>query len=334
MNDHRSATAKWRRRGVSIPGLFAFAVAITLTVPIWVPLALLADVVRGRLRLPIVRLGSFGVCWAWLETAGVLRAFGLWATGRAGIAEPHYALMRWWANSLMRALAATTGIRPRVENLEALRGGNAIVLSRHASLGDSLLSAWAIRGVADVEPRYVLKKELLFDPCLDVVGLRIPNHFLDREATDGSAELDALRELASGIRAGVVGVIFAEGTRANDRKRARALEKIAERDPERARRLTALRRLLPPRPAGSRALVEGAPHADVVFAWHTGFDGLDTLGGIIRKLAHPLPPVRFVVHRVPRCEVPTGDEFERWLDDRWLAMDVEVDEALNEEEMT
>ncbi len=72
--------------------------------------------------------------------------------------------------------------------------GDAIVLSRHASLGDSLLSGWALATELRLQPRYVLKKELLFDPCLDIVGLRVPNHFLDREASDGSVELDALRE--------------------------------------------------------------------------------------------------------------------------------------------
>jgi hypothetical protein len=123
-------------------------------------------------------------------------------------------------------------------------------------------------------------------------------------------------------------VIFSEGTRANPVKRERALEKIAERDPERAKRLGDLRRLLPPRPGGSAALVEGAPHADVVLAWHTGFDGLDSFGGIVAKLAAPLPPVRFVVRRVPRDDVPTGDAFVRWLDDEWLRLDAEVDAAL------
>ena len=87
--------------------------------------------------------------------------------------------------------------------------------------------------------------------------------------------------------------------------------------------------LLPPRPAGSRALVEGAPDADVVLAWHTGFDGLDSFGGMMRRLARPLPPVRFVMRRVPRAEVPAGDAFDRWLDDEWLAMDAEVDRALS-----
>jgi len=38
----------------------------------------------------------------------------------------------------------------------------------------------------------VLKRELLADPCLDIVGNRLPNHFLDRHATDSGPELAAL----------------------------------------------------------------------------------------------------------------------------------------------
>lgn len=329
MVDHRSRREKLRRRTVSVPALGAFAVAITVLVPIWLPLVIVVDAVRLRFRFPLARLLAFGVCWAWIEVAGVARAFGTWVVGRGTDASTQYALMRWWSDTLMRALGATIGISPRLEGGEALAGGNVVVLSRHASLADSLLSAWAICGRAELWPRYVLKRELLFDPCLDIVGLRVPNHFLDRGASDGEAELAALRELAAGVGPGSAAVIFTEGTRSNPAKRARALVRIAERDPERAKRLGELTRLLPPRPGGSRALVEGAPGADVVLAWHTGFDGLDSFGGIIAKLSRPLPPVRFVVRRVLRDDVPSGDAFERWLDDEWLRMDAEVDAALN-----
>ena len=326
----RTRRARLKRRAVTIPSLGAVAVVATLAAPLWAPLVVVVDVVRGRFRLPLLRLGAFGVCWSWIEIAGVTRAAWAWLTGRAGDAAYHYDLMGWWAGLLMSALDATTGIRPRLEHGEALAGGNAIVVARHASLADSLLSAWAIRCESNVRPRYVLKKELLNDPCLDIVGLRIPNYFLDRQAADSDAELDALRRLAAGVGAGTVGVIFAEGTRANDAKRLRAIEKIAERDPERAERMRGLRRLLPPRPAGTRAMVEGAPDADVVLAWHTGFDGLDSFSGIIDKLANPLPPVRFVPRRVARGDVPAGDEFDIWLDEQWLLLDREVDRALRE----
>ncbi len=328
--DHRASAGRLRRRSVSVSSLAIATIAITLTIPVWLPVAAVVDLVRGRFRLPVVRLLAFAVCWCWIETAGVLRCFWLWVVGRADDEDEHYRLMGWWAGALISALGRTTGQRPRIEGLDALKPGNAIVLCRHASLGDSLLSGWALASVAQVHPRYVLKRELLGDPCLDIVGLRVPNHFLDRGAADGSAELLALERLAAGIRPGVAGVIFAEGTRSNDSKRAHALDKIAARDPERAARLAGLRHLLPPRPAGSTAMLTGAPDADVVLAWHTGFDGFDSFGGMIRQLARPRTPVRFVARRVPRSEVPSGDDFVAWLDAQWLRMDAEVDAALSD----
>lgn len=328
--DHRSRRARLRRRLVSVPALFCAAFLLTISIPIWLPLVAVVDLVRGRPRLPVARLLAFGVCWCWIEVAGVTYTFLTWCAGRARREATQYALMDWWANTMMAAMRRTIGIAPEVEGLDELCGGGAIVLSRHASLADSLLSAWVVWCRARVWPRYVLKRELLYDPCLDIVGLRIPNHFLDRQATDADAELDELRRLASGVGPGVAAVIFPEGTRANDTKRERALEKIAARDPARAERLRSLRRLLPPRPAGSQALVEGAPDADLVLAWHTGFDGLDTFGGMIRHLARPLPPVRFVARRVPRTEVPVGDAFAPWLDEQWLRLDAEVDAALSQ----
>lgn len=328
MAEHRGRGEKLRRRLVSVPALFVTTAVSTLTAPLWLPVAVVVDAVRMRFRLPIARLLAFGVGWCWIEIWGVLHAGWLWSTGRADDEAANYDLMGRWSGALMTALRVTTGISPRIEGLDALAGGNAIVLSRHVSLADSLLSGWVTSSVARVWPRYVLKRELLFDPCLDIVGLRVPNHFLDRQSIDGAAELAELRALSDGVGPNVIAVIFAEGTRANPHKRARALEKIGERDPARAGRLAALRHLLPPRAAGSVALLEGAPDADVVMAWHTGFDGLDSFGGMVAKLAQPLPPVRFVMHRIPRSEVPRGDAFSDWLDDQWLRMDAEVDAAL------
>lgn len=319
-----------RRRSATVPGVAVLAVAITILIPVWLPIAAIVDGARLRRRFPIVRLLAFGVCWSWLEVVGVSRLFLLWLRGRTDDHDAHYDVMGWWAGAMMRAISVTTGATPQLEGADALATGDAIVLARHASLGDSMLSAWAVCTTSGLRPRYVLKRELLLDPCLDIAGLRLPNHFLHRSADDATAELDALEQLASTIDAGSVAVIFPEGTRANDRKRRRAIEKIAERDPERAARLGGLRRLLPPRAAGTTALLRGAPDADLVLAWHTGFDGLDTFGGIVDRLARPLPAVRFVARRVPRGDVASGDSFERWLDEQWLALDEAVDAALED----
>lgn len=317
-----------RRRIVSVPGLFLLAVLLLATLPVWLVLASIADLVRGRFRLPTVRLLAFGLCWAWLETVGVAIAGLLWIVGRGKSQPAHYWLMRWWAARLMGALRFTTGIKVAQVDADCIAPGPVVLLCRHASLADSLVSAWVSTTHLSMQPRYVLKRELLADPCLDIVGNRMPNHFLDREATDSDVELAAVRDLSAGMGSKQLCVIFPEGTRASAKKRARALEKIAERDPERAARLQGLQHLLPVRPAGSAALIEGCPEADVVIGWHVGFEGLDTFGGILRHLARPPRPIRFCARRIARSDVPTGEAFTRWLDDQWLVTDQAVNELL------
>ncbi|MEQ1704089.1 MAG: hypothetical protein ABMA25_28615, partial [Ilumatobacteraceae bacterium] len=115
------------------------------------------------------------------------------------------------------------------------------------------------------------------------------------------------------------------------KKRERAIAKITERDPERGQRLAALQHLLPPRPAGSLALIEGCPHAEVIIAWHVGFDGLDTFGGILRHLARRPRPVQFHARRIARADVPEGEAFTRWLDEMWLQSDAAVHALLSPE---
>ncbi len=320
-----------QRRAISIPSLILCAVALIVLLPIWLPLGALADLVRLRVRLPTVRLLAFAVCWTWLETIGVGVAALLWFTGQRRNQKAHFALQRWWAARLMGALQLTTGIRVDAADATSLSPGPAIMLCRHASLADSLLSAWVVTSKARMNPRYVLKKELLADPCLDVVGNRLPNYFLDRQAPDSTTELAALRALSAGLTDDQVAIIFPEGTRASSKKRERALEKIRERDPDRADQLAGMRHLLPPRPAGSQALLEGRTDADVIVAWHIGFDGLDTFGGILRYLARRPRTVQFHARRILRADVPEGQAFTRWLDDQWLQSDSSVDELLHPE---
>ncbi len=317
-----------RRRLITIPGVVLAAVLLVVLLPVWLVLGVLADVIRLRFRLPVVRLLLFGLGWTWLETAGVAGAAWLWLTRRRRDVARHYALQRWWARNLMTWLRITTGIRVEARGLDAFTPGPTVLLCRHASLADSLVSAWVLTDLVGATPRYVLKRELLADPCLDLVGNRLPNYFLDRNASDSVVELDALRSLSAGMGPTDVAVIFPEGTRASPTKRIRALQRIGERDPDRARELARLQHLIPPRPAGSQALIEGCPDADIVVAWHTGFDGLDTFGGILRHLARPIRPVVFAAERIPRADVPSGDAFTAWLDGHWLGLDRFVDEHL------
>ena len=322
-----------KRRLISMPGLILGAVILTVAIPVWLPLVLVIDACRLRWRFPLARLLSFAVCWAWLETVGVVCSAFYWLTGQSKNLTKHYALQRWWADRLLAALKATCGFSVEVEEIEALQPGPILMFARHASLADSLVSAYVVTTLAQMKPRYVLKRELLADPCLDVVGQRLPNHFLDRNATDSTPELQALEALVTDIDVSTVGIIFPEGTRANEKKRKRAIEKIALIDSARADRLHDMKHLLPPRPAGAAAMLRGCPSADVVFAWHVGFEGLDTFGGILRAISSRMPPIRFHLRRVDRVGIPSNsitdtDELTKWLDSEWMRMDREVDEAL------
>lgn len=319
----------FRRRVVSIPAVILAALLLLVLAPIWLPLTLIVDLVTAPRRLPRTRLVLFALCWAWLETAALGVCLVLWVTRRP--LGSWYTLQRWWAARLIGSLRVVCGFRMDVEGAGATLPGPVVVFGRHASLADSIASLFVIAPDAKTRPHYVLKRELLSDPCLDIAGNIIPNHFLDRGATDSGPELASLTALATGMGAEDVAVIFPEGTRANPKKRARALEKIGERDPARAERLRGLRHLLPPRPAGGAALLAGAPDADVVILGHIGFEGLDTFGGILRVLPRK-PPVKMWLRRIPRAEIPADDAaYTAWLDDAWLRLDDEVDAALRAE---
>lgn len=317
------------RRPLTIGSVLFAAVMLLVTLPVWFVVSSLTDVVRRRWRLPTTRLLAFALLWTWLELAGVGASLALWCIGRSRDRSANYALQRWWAARLIGALRLTCGFDIEVHGAEDLGGDPLIVLGRHASLGDALVSAWALGSIAGRTPRYVLKKELSLDPCLDIVGRRLPNYFVDRSSARVGRELEGIATLSADLGTGDVAVIFPEGTRANDRKRTSALERLRSRDPERAGRLAPLQHLLPPKPSGAQALVDAAPGAAVALMWHIGFDGLDTFGHIRRRLAAGQVRAQVVFELHERSTVPNGEAFVEWLDHRWLELDRSVATAMS-----
>lgn len=325
-------SSRLRRRMVSVPAVVAGAFLLTPAVVLLVPCAVAVDLFTLRRRLPLTRLVVFAWWWTMAETLGVTAAGWLFMTGRRKDHAAHYKLMRRWAAGLMVGMRRCLGAHVEVVGAECLSAGRALVLSRHVSLADSLLSAWAITSHG-LNPRYVLKKELLADPCLDVVGCRIPNHFVDREADDADSELRAIACLTDGVSDShdTVVVIFPEGTRANPSKRTRAIEKLSASAPDRADRLAGLRTLLPVRPAGTIALMSAAPELDVVLAWHIGLDGMDTFGGMWRRLSAGVGTIELHFERRASEKLPSNEDRLEWLDERWLEMDRKVSERVQQE---
>jgi 1-acyl-sn-glycerol-3-phosphate acyltransferase len=311
----------WVRRPLTIAGVLLFGVVLLVTAPAWIVLLLVVDLVMGRWRLPTLRLCAFGLVWAWLEVGGLVGALATWVVGRARRASSQYALQRWWAASIIRSLRVVCGLRIDVEGADRLAPGPVVCLVRHASYGDALVSAWVLGSLSHRDPRYVMKKELLLDPCLDVVGQRIPNWFVDRGSAAVRQEMAGIRSMAIGMGDRDVAVIFPEGTRASDRKRVALLERLERRSPDRHARLSQLQHLLPPRATGASVLLDAVPSASVALMWHTGFDGLDSLSGIHRAIRRGMTRAKVTLEGVSRAEVPDGDDFGRWLDDRWIEMD-------------
>jgi 1-acyl-sn-glycerol-3-phosphate acyltransferase len=320
-----TALRRWSRRAVSIPSyVLAWAVALALA-PVGGLLAAISGWTPARLALYAAVFLSY-------ELAGLAASVGLWAAGRARDRDAHAALQRWWAGSLFRWAQRIFALELRVEGDGEVEPGPLVILIRHASLADTLLPEVVLASRHGLRLRYVLKRELLFDPCLDVVGQRLHCAFISRGSGESEREIAAIAALAEGLGPREGALIYPEGTRFSEAKRRRALERIAAAgQTERLARVRALRHVLPPRSAGPLALVASGAPADVLFVAHTGLEGLasvrDLLSGSLVGRT-----IRVALHRTPRSVIPEERTAAlRWLDDEWARVDAWIENAHRED---
>jgi len=330
--DPRTPGAALRRRLVSIPVVVAASVAVWALLPLLLAASLLADLALRR-RLIATRLVAFLAVYLACETAGVAAAGLLWLRwrlqpgfDRERFVEAHWPLQAWWAGTLFGAARRIFSFRVSVTGVEQAGPGPVLVFMRHASIIDTLLPAHVIAGPARLRLRYVLKSELLWDPCLDVVGHRLPNCFVERSVPDSGPEIERVAALARGLGAGEGVLIYPEGTRFTPERRKRSLDRLATRSPDLHARARALARVLPPKVGGASALLDAAPEADAVFVVHIGFEGLTRVvdlldGSLVGR------PIEVGVWRVKREAVPElPDKRIAWLFDEWARMDAWIAE--------
>jgi 1-acyl-sn-glycerol-3-phosphate acyltransferase len=325
-DESRSETVARRLR--TIPSLLVAFLLVTVLLPAFVLIGLAIDAAR-RVAFGVpptaARLALF--LWTYLaaEVGGLaaLAAIWLWAPTarrRPRLLEGTWRLQQLWAHLLFGAAQTLFGLRVVVSGADVVTPGPAIVLVRHTSIVDTLLPANLLARPHGIHLRYVLKRELLSDPCLDVAGRRLPNYFV-RRGTGEPQELERVRRLTDGLgpRDGVL--IYPEGTRFSPERRVRAIARISERDPRLAQRAERLRQVLPPRLGGVGALLDGAPQADVVVMAHHGFEGLRRISDVWRGGLVGLT-LRVRLSRVPRASIPE-DRAARsdWLFDLWEEVD-------------
>ncbi|MFN8160570.1 MAG: lysophospholipid acyltransferase family protein [Solirubrobacterales bacterium] len=317
-----------RRRLRTIPPLVVGLVLVTVLAPVLLVVAAVVDVARrvaSGVPPTAARLVLFGWVYLAAEVGGLAVLAGAWFLSLGGRRREWLLAATWriqqlWAGALFGAVRGLFGISYEVGGAEQVAPGPVIVLIRHTSIVDNLLPANVVSRPHRIRLRYVLKRELLSDPCLDVAGRRLPNYFV-RRGTGEAVEITRVRELAEGMGAGDGVLIYPEGTRFTPERRARAIERIAQRDPSLAARAEGIRNLLPPRLGGVSALLDGAPDADVLVVAHHGFDGLRLISDIWRGGLVGLV-LRVRVARVPRSEVPDSREARSdWLFGLWEEAD-------------
>lgn len=315
------------RRLRTIPAIVVGFLIVTLLLPVGLVLLALYDAgraVAGRGRFAAVRLLAFGWFYLLIEVVCLVALAAFWVITGAGRRRPSYVsltyrLQGWWAARLLGAMRFLFGMGLEVDGDESVAPGPIILLMRHASLGDTILPSVLVLRRHGIRLRYVLKRELLWDPVIDVAGNIMPNYFLDRRSTDAAAEVEGVRALGVGLGPEDGVLIYPEGTRFTPEKREKAIEILRRRFPHLVERAEALRGVLAPRLAGVQALLESG--ADVVVCAHVGFDGLSHVkrlwrGGLVGA------KIRVAFWRILAREIPVGEaDRTDWLFAQWRLVD-------------
>lgn len=306
------------------PGFLLAWIGACCIAPFLLPLLLVSDLVRGS-RRAWARAYLMLVVYLSCEAVGIAASGWLWATSRgdrAKFSDRNFRLQCWWANTQFRAALRIYNLTVDVRGAETVALGPIILLIRHVSVFDNLLPAVFASNRDGIRLRWVMNRSLLRDPCLDIVGNRLPNCFVSGGRTDSEAEIAKVRDLAYGLGELDGVTIYPEGGLFSLAKRSRAIESLREREGEdAATRASAFENVLPPRPGGTLALIDAAPGVDVVVCAHSGLEQAASvpaiLAGSLIGATLTIEFQRFAAASIPAEPV----QRERWLFDRWSEVD-------------
>lgn len=305
------------RRLVSVSALLLTTAIATALAPALLLVSLAASAfkkTRGALRSTL-----FMFLYLWSETIGALVAATLWLIRPflKDYQEANRSLQRWWATTLHSGGAAIFGVQFLIEGQQALDGPPALMIPRHTSIADTVLPMTLYSYTRNVPLRYVMKQELLWDPCLDIVGRRLPNYFIDRSGVDTDTELSELAGFVSELPASEGLVFYPEGTRFSMEKRSRILARL-KGTPD-GELLESWPNLLPPRRGGTLTVLHANPGHDLVFCCHVGFEGAAGFGDLISGAwTHAIVKVAF--WRVPFSEWQSAQDETAFLNTQWNTM--------------
>ncbi len=318
---------RWSRRTLTLSTYGSCCLLLLGLSPVALPLLALVDLVR-RTRLGATRFWLMVTVYFVLEVLGVVGALGVWIAGGPKFLDRNYRLQRWWVRALFFTGARIYGLVITVEGAELAAQGPMLLFVRHVSLIDALLPTVFVSDRAGIRLRFVLKAALLFDPCLDIVGQRLPNVFVRRGREAFEREVAAIAALAHDLEAQDGVIIFPEGTRYSPELRAKIRASLSARqDPTALARMDELVHLLPPRIGGLRALLGRGAGADPVFLGHKGLESVRRFGDLLSgRLVGAHIAIKF--WREPSGLVPTEEAAAlAWFHEQWKRLDRWVGQA-------
>jgi len=324
---------RWFRRLIVDPAVVVGLALALISLPVGVFVGILVSrVFPGRWR--ILRIVWFLFLYLMVEAGALVVLFVLWVASGFGYrmrSEPfqriHYRvlglMLRLVVGSAKRAFSLRTDLRqPPPQTAGQVDRRPALVFSRHAGPGDSiLLMDYLVNGYRR-RPRIVLKDFLQWDPAVDVILNRLPTAFVPSGRKGGEILLEAIGSLARSMGKDDALVIFPEGANYTPGRQIKAITKLREIGrPDLAERAEKLGHTLPPRTTGVQVALEAAPDdANVFFVGHAGLEAFESAGDIWRGM-----PMDTVVAAktwlVPAEWIPAPDHREHWLYDTWAKID-------------
>lgn len=318
------------RRPLTVTTWLVLSAACLLLSPLLLAIAaLIAAILRRPQPLMFTR---FALAYFTRELGGLVACGALWVMSGFGarIKGPrsrrlHYRLLHWYVHGLAQRVLTLLDINVDAhisdEVASALRRERSLIfLSRHAGPGDTLLIVDMLQSDFGRLPSVVFKDTLAIDPCVDLVGHRLPHAVLD---TSDRKECEArIREVTAHLDPRGVLVLFPEGGNFTVERRRRALRKLWQKGRRRqAQAAERMEHVMPPQPTGTLAALSANPDADVIFGAHTGLG----LAAFPRELWRRTPIGETLKERmwlVPAAERPQDpDEQIQWLYDWWGRID-------------
>jgi 1-acyl-sn-glycerol-3-phosphate acyltransferase len=323
------------RRAVMAP---LMVVLVVVLAPVWL-LALLVGLVRGavllatgnRPRWRLLRVVSMAWAYALGECLCVLGCLLLWLASGLGLwlradwsVRAHRAVLRGFLGALLRLAGWLFGFRLEVreperhpDDLLRARGNQPVlVLARHAGPGASFALVHLLLARYERHLHVVLKDTLRLDPAIDLLLSRTGCTWVSKG--HGPTATEAIRAAAGELDGNEWTPVRHLAAVARVRRKGRLRE---------AAEAIRMPHVLPPRPAGTVAALQGAPEADVLVFTHTGHDEL--LDASAAWQALPLRrSLTMTWWRAPAHSLDVHDEeaVTEWLHDTWRDIDAWVSE--------